>query len=95
MDTVHTVCKFQGHHTRIGLPARAAWQHVIEETGRQLQLSAQRVEHWGEDLRVPRRAARPDGKEVAVFVELPPLPVDSRGVYQREVEYPSGSTAAR
>jgi hypothetical protein len=69
------------------LAAEAAAEHGIEPTASQLQLSAERLEQWVEQLGLIRGRLESPGTE---FVELPPMPWGGPGECQLEVEDPTG-----
>lgn len=59
----------------------------VQETARQLQLDAGRLEHWVEQRGLSDGVLQPTGPE---FVELAPMPWGPHGECQVEVEEPSG-----
>jgi hypothetical protein len=69
------------------LAAEAAEDLGVQETARQLQLDAGRLEHWVEQLGLSDGSKQPAGPE---FVELAPMPWGPHGECQVEVEEPSG-----
>jgi hypothetical protein len=69
------------------LAAEAAEELGCQETARQLQVDAARLDHWVEKLGLSggaKEAAAPE------FVELAPMPWGPPGECQLEVEEPSG-----
>lgn len=68
------------------LAAQAATTQGVERTAEHLQLDAERLEQWVEQLGLIGGAAPAE----AEFLELPPLPVGSWAECHLEVEEPSG-----
>jgi 2-iminoacetate synthase ThiH len=69
------------------LAAEAAAELGIEETACQLQVNAERLEQWVEQLGLPGGS---NGSAGAEFVELSPMPWGPPGECQVEIEEPSG-----
>jgi len=68
------------------LAARVAAEHGVEETAKQLQVSAERLAQWVQQLGLD---GTPADSAATEFVELPPLAGTALGECQVEMEEPS------